>query len=87
MYEAPLQPWIRFIAMADMWTDICQQDVLNRGATRAGISLATLGLSLSGGQLILYHCFAVLFVTMGISDITSVDISSPANNTSVYLCL
>lgn len=52
-----------------------------------GLYLSTLGLSLIGRQLMPYHCFMVLFVAVGFSDITGVDISSPANNTSVYLCL
>lgn len=26
------QPWIRYVALADMWTDSCQQDVLNLAA-------------------------------------------------------
>lgn len=48
---------------------------------------STLELSLIVRKLILYHCFGVLSVTMGISDITGVDIGSPVNNSTVYLCL
>lgn len=33
-----MQPWIRFVALADMWTDSCQQDVLNQSGMQARIS-------------------------------------------------
>lgn len=52
-----------------------------------GLYLSTLGLSLIGRQLMPYHCFMILFAAVGLSDITGVDIGSPANNTSVYLFL
>lgn len=82
-----MQPWIRSVALADMWTGSCQQDVAKprRFAVRSYLS-STLELSLIGRQLIPYHCSMILFVTTGIRDITGVDISSPANNTTVYLC-
>lgn len=38
-----MRPWIRFVALADMWTDSCQQDVLNQSAVQAHISPLPLG--------------------------------------------
>lgn len=38
-----MQPRIRFVALADMWTDSCQQDALNQSAMQAHISLLPLG--------------------------------------------
>lgn len=83
-------PRIRLVAPADMWTDSCQQDVRKQKKKRfAGPHhTATLGLSLIGGAANPTSLFRwYLFVTTGIRDITGVDIGSPANNTSVYLCL
>ena len=88
MSKVPRSLGLGVLLMVDMWTDSCQQDVLNQSAVQARMyPSVTLGPSLIGGQLIPYHCFVVLFVTMGIGDITGVDTGSPANNTTVYLCL
>lgn len=38
-----MQRWIRFVALADMCTDSCQQDVLNQSSMQARISLLPLG--------------------------------------------
>lgn len=76
---ATAQPWIRVVALAAMWRDSCQQD----GKPK---SSATLQLSPIGRRLIPYHCSVLLFVTIGIRDITDVDTDSLANNTGVYLC-
>lgn len=37
------QPWIRLVALADMWTDSCQQHELNQSARQARASLLPLG--------------------------------------------
>lgn len=37
--QGAMQPRIRFVALADMWTDSCQQDMLNQSAAQACISL------------------------------------------------
>lgn len=33
-----MKPWIRLVALADMWTDSCQQDALNQRSMQACIS-------------------------------------------------
>lgn len=83
---AGVRTGIRIVALAAMWRDSCQQD--GKPKTRSGWKLsATLQLSPVARQLIPYHCSAVLFVTIGIRDITDVDTDSPANSGGVYLCV
>lgn len=48
---AIMQSWIMCVPLADMWTDSCQQDVLNQSAVQAPYLSATLGPSLIGGAV------------------------------------
>lgn len=81
---APAQPRIRVVALAAMWRDSCQQD--SKPKTHPGWKLcATPQPPPIGRRLIWCHCSVVLFVTIGIRDITDVDTDTLANNTGVYL--